>query len=128
MVFLGLEEILILHDIQIQKYGGLEGVRDLTLLESAIQRPQTSFDGKDLYSTIFDKAAALCMSLIQNHSFIDGNKRTGIYAALVFLELNGHILTVSTNELLNLTLNIANKKVNIEELSNFFEKKSVKLK
>ncbi len=72
-----LEDILKLHDFSIQQYGGASGIRDIGLLESAIARPFQTFDGGDLYPTIIEKVAALGESLIINHPFVDGNKRTG---------------------------------------------------
>ena len=77
-----LEDILNLHQFSIQKYGGSDGLRDSGLLESAIARPFQSFGGEDLYPSIFEKAAALGESLIINHPFIDGNKRTGACSLL----------------------------------------------
>jgi death-on-curing protein len=79
-----LEDILNLHQFSIQKYGGSDGLRDSGLLESAIARPFQSFGGEDLYPSIFEKAAALGESLIINHPFIDGNKRTGTVAMIAF--------------------------------------------
>src|SRR3989344_5060993 len=93
MIYLSLEEVLILHEYQIEKFGGAQGILDIRLLESAILRPQTTFGGKDLYDDLYLKSAVLALSIIKNHPFVEGNKRTGLHAALVFLELNG----VSTN-------------------------------
>ena len=87
--FLTLPEILAIHHDQIEKYGGSHGIRDLSLLESAAFRPQSSFLEKDLYKNIFTKTAALIHSLVLNHPFIDGNKRTGTVAGARFLYLNG---------------------------------------
>lgn len=77
----------------IDKTGGSHGVRDLGLLESAVMRPKATFGGEELYSDVFSKAAALMHSLIRNHPFVDGNKRTGIAAAGLFLAQNGVQLT-----------------------------------
>jgi len=84
-----LEDILNLHKYSIQKYGGSEGLRDSGLLESAIARPFQTFGGEDLYPSVFEKAAALGESLIINHPFIDGNKRTGAVAMAALLEDEG---------------------------------------
>ncbi|MCJ7584226.1 MAG: type II toxin-antitoxin system death-on-curing family toxin [Anaerolineales bacterium] len=75
--------------------GGAHGVRDLAMLESAVARPQTTFGGKDLYPDLFTKVAALLDSLINDHPFVDGNKRTGITAAALFLRRNGYRLKAS---------------------------------
>lgn len=95
VVFLSLEQILAIHYYQIESHGGSHGIRDLSLLESATQRPQASFMGEDLYQTIFDKAATLMHSLILNHPFIEGNKRIGVVAAVGFIHSNGWDLKVS---------------------------------
>lgn len=116
-VFLTLEQILLIHYDQVERYGGSLGVRDFSLLESAIFRSQTTFGGSDLYPTIFDKAAALMHSLILNHAFVDGNKRTGTASCLVFLQLNGHALKVSQKELVEVALSVESKKLDIEKLS-----------
>lgn len=125
-VFLTLEQVLFIHEEQIDKYGGSHGVRDLALLESAILRAQTTFGGIDLYATIYDKAAALMHSLLLNHPFVDGNKRTAVVSALVFLELNGCILKVTDHELEKFALMIENKKPSIEFISKWLKKHSVK--
>lgn len=126
-IFLDLERILFLHEDQIEDNGGTSGLRDLRLLESAIFRPQASFGEEDLYPSIFDKAAALMHSLILNHPFLDGNKRTGTICALVFLELNGHNLAVSQREMVAAALKTATKQWSIEELTSWLEKNSKKI-
>ena len=84
-----LEDILNLHKYSIQKYGGSEGLRDSGLLESAIARPFQTFGGEDLYPSVFEEAAALGESLIINHPFINGNKRSGAVAMSALLEDEG---------------------------------------
>ena len=106
IIFLNLEQVLAIHHDQVTKYGGLHGIRDLNLLISAISRPQASFAGEDLYTNIFLKAAALVHSLVLNHSFIDGNKRTAIVSAARFLFINGYRLKVGTTQLVDACLNI----------------------
>ena len=88
-VFLTLAEVLEAHADQIKRYGGQVGVRDPTLLESALAQPEASFGGEWLHKTLYDMAAAYAYHLCQNHPFVDGNKRTALACALVFLELNG---------------------------------------
>ena len=119
--------MLVIHEDQIDRYGGTSGIRDLALLESALFRPQTTFGGKDLYLTIFDKAAALIHSLIQNHSFIDGNKRTGTVASLVFLAMNGWEIKVEQDELVQIALSIATKGFSIDEISHWLQTNSKKI-
>ena len=122
--YLTLEQILLIHEDQIERYGGRSGLRDLSLLESATFRPQTTFDGRDLYIDIFEKAAALVNSLILNHPFVDGNKRTGVVSALVFLELNGWTLRVEEEDLLEAALKVATKKWNSEKLIDWIKTNS----
>ena len=86
--FLTLAEVLEIHLDEINKFGGSHGVRDLKLLESAVATPQQSFGGEYLHHDLFEMAAAYAYHISQNHPFVDGNKRTGLAAALVFLELN----------------------------------------
>ncbi len=121
IIYLTLEQILIIHQDQIDRYGGSSGLRDLALLESAVYRPQTTFSGKDLYSSIFEKAAALMHSLIMNHAFIDGNKRTGTVAALIFLSLNMIDISVGNKELVTAVLKIENEKWTIEKIAQWLE-------
>ena len=89
LVFLNLAEVIEVHTDQIQRYGGQDGVRDFGLLESALAQPEASFAGEWLHEGLYDMAAAYAYHLCQNHPFIDGNKRTALACALVFLELNG---------------------------------------
>lgn len=126
-IFLTLEQTLYIHEEEINRYGGSSGVRDLTLLESALFRPQTTFGGRELYPTLFSKAASLMHSIINNHPFVDGNKRTGTAAMLVFLDLNGNILTVSQKELVYLALDTAAKKRDIKDISEWLEENSEKI-
>ncbi len=99
MKYLSPEDVLFMHSAAIDETGGSHGVRDLGLLQAALARPRQSFGGKDLYPSLFEKAAALLESLAKNHPFIDGNKRTAITACGVFLELNGYTLKASQDEL-----------------------------
>ena len=92
-IFLTLAEVIEIHNDQIERYGGEPGVRDLGLTESAIAMPQASFGGKFLHESPLEMAAAYAYHLSENQPFLDGNKRTALAAALIFLDLNG--LTVN---------------------------------
>jgi death-on-curing protein len=96
--YLTLGEVLNLHRLIIQQSGGALGVRDLGALESALAQPRMTFGGEDLYPTLADKAAALGFSIIMNHPFVDGNKRTGHAAMETFLVLNGLEISASVDE------------------------------
>lgn len=104
--FLTLEDVHQIHEIQLIRFGGGSGLRDVGLLESAIAQPQNSFGGEYLHPTIFDMAEAYLYHVTQNHPFIDGNKRTGLACALVFLELNGVSIEQGSEDLYNLTIGV----------------------
>lgn len=125
--YLTLEQILVIHQDQVDRYGGGHGLRDLTLLESAVLRPQTTFSGDDLYPTLFDKAAALLYSLVNNHVFTDGNKRTAIAATIVFLIQNDYELRVSNEELVKTVLAVAEKRLTLENISLWLENNCIPL-
>lgn len=110
------EDILQLHERSINDFGGSNGIRDMGLLESAIARPFQTFGGEDLYRTIFDKAAALGESLIINHPFVDGNKRTGMLAMLSLLISSGYAFNASSNDLYNFVINISTGSLSIEQI------------
>ena len=114
--YLTLDTLLAIHDSMIENYGGSHGIRDLGLLQSALSRPSASFDGEDLYPSFFDKAAALFHSLMFNHAFVDGNKRTTITATARFLAINGYELVVESNEFVAFPLRLENKHLSIEEI------------
>ena len=112
-------QILKMHSLLIQKTGGSDGVRDEGLLDSALNLPFQSFDGEDIYKTIQAKAARLGFSLINNHPFVDGNKRIGILVMLVFLEINGIEIICTDEELVELGLGVADSSVSYKDLLNW---------
>lgn len=126
VLFLSLEQILAIHSDQVDRYGGSHGIRDIALLESAVFRPQSSFGGMDLYPSVFGKAAALIHSIIHNHPFLDGNKRTGIVSGIVFLEINNYSLRVSQKDLVGTAIAIATNKMDLEEIASWFKRHSEK--
>ena len=107
MRYLSLEEILSLHSLLIDQSGGSTGLRDRGALESAVAQPEASFGGEDLYPNLVGKTAALGHSLIQNHPFIDGNKRIGHAAMEVFLVLNGFEIEASVDEQEEIVMGVA---------------------
>ena len=110
------KQILMLHTQLIQQTGGSDGVRDYNLLDSALETPFQSFGGDELYPTIQAKAARLGYGLIKNHCMIDGNKRIGTHAMLVFLALNGIELKYMQKELYETILDVAAGKIEYEDL------------
>jgi death on curing protein len=104
---LDISQVLYLYDLMCSSTGGSSGVRDSAALESAIYHAYASFEGRDLYATIEEKAARQAYGIIRNHPFIDGNKRTGLFLMLVFLELNGIKLYFNLHELIKLGIGIS---------------------
>lgn len=107
MIRLTVDDIMLLHEKIIDKTGGIRGIRDVGLLEMAVSSPFASFGGEDLYKTVEEKAEQLCSSLIRNHPFLDGNKRIGILAMLVSLDLNEKKLDITNEKIVSLGLGIA---------------------
>ena len=105
--FLTLSDVLDMHRDQIERYGGACGIRDVGLLESALGMPMAGFGGTYLHSDLFEMAAAYLFHIVNNHPFVDGNKRVGTVAAIVFLKLNGHDLICPEDALEQLVLGVA---------------------
>ncbi|RLD02550.1 MAG: type II toxin-antitoxin system death-on-curing family toxin [Chloroflexi bacterium] len=121
MRYLTLNEVVELHDYHTQQSGGSSGIRDKGALESAIAQPRVTFDRKELYPTIVEKAVALGFSLIQNHGFVDGNKRVGHAAMETFLVLNGYEIDASIDEQENIILQVASSKLGRKELEKWLK-------
>ena len=116
--------MLLLHARVIQRTGGSGGVRDVGLLDSALARSRATFGGEDLYSGLWHKAAALMHSLIKNHPFVDGNKRTALTATGLFLELNGYTMTASNEEALDFTQRAAVGEIDVEFMATWLKSHS----
>jgi death on curing protein len=119
--YLTFEQVVAIHHNQIKKYGGSHGIRELSLLESAVYRSQLTFGDEELYNNLYSKAAALMHSLILNHPFIDGNKRTGIVSGLLFLKRNGIKTKMTQIQLEETALGIANKEITLEDLTDLLK-------
>ncbi|MGN1432846.1 MAG: type II toxin-antitoxin system death-on-curing family toxin [Ruminococcus sp.] len=119
MIVLSKEQILLMHKQLIDETGGLDGVRDEALLDSAINAPFHKFDGKDLFPTVQQKAARLCFGIIKNHAFIDGNKRIGTHTMLVFLALNGIEIDYTQKELYQIILDLSSGKLELDSLTHW---------
>lgn len=120
-LFLTLDEVLEIHEQQIERYGGSAGLRDPAGLESAVATPQMTFGGEFLHPSIPAMAAAYLFHLCQNHAFIDGNKRVGANAAITFLLMNDWDATFGEEELVDLVLSVASGRLNKQELMGIFE-------
>lgn len=116
------EQVLFLHSRVIAETGGPQGILDLGMLLSALGRPQASFGDQDLYPDLLTKAAALFDSLVRNHPFVDGNKRTAIAATGIFLRVNGYQLTVENSEMVRFTLACAQTQLTMDEIVEWFVK------
>jgi death-on-curing protein len=123
-VYLSLEQVLELHRLEIRLFGGSAGLRERGSLEAALARPQMTFAGEDLYPDVESKAAALMHSLVMNHPFVDGNKRTGAAVAELFLSLNGVELEADDDDLVAFTLSVARGEVNAEALTIWLRQRS----
>ena len=119
------QQIIMLHEILIKHSGGAGGVRDMSLLESALEAPFITFDGVSNYPTIQSKAARLAFGLIKNHPFVDGNKRIGILAMLSFLETNDVMFICTDDELVKIGFGLADGSVDEKTLLNFIVEHSL---
>ena len=119
-VFLSLADVLQLHSDQIDHYGGEVGVRDQGLLESALAQPVATFDRQRLHADVFEMAAAYLFHIVQNHPFVDGNKRAGVVAALAFLMDNSIEIEAEPGELYELTMSVARGDAGKTEVTEFF--------
>jgi death-on-curing protein len=123
-VYVSLYQVLELHRLQIRRFGGSAGLRDRGALEGAVTRPQLTFGGEDLYPDVEAKAAAILHSLVANHPFVDGNKRTGAAVAEFFLNVNGMELTADDDELSDITLAVARGEAGAEALAIWLRQRS----
>ena len=119
--FLSLEDVLTLHELQIEQYGGATGIRERSLLESAVAMPQASFGGEFVHSSIFEMAAAYAFHIAENQPFVDGNKRTALASALVFLDWQNVELEDPNERLYDAMIAIAEKKMSKNELADLLE-------
>lgn len=119
--YLTVEQVIEIHEEMLHRYGGLAGIRDANLLQSSVFLPQTCAFGQELYPTIYDKAAAYIFFIVRNHPFIDGNKRTGYLAGIIFLKANNIDLMFKKEDLEDIVVDIAKGKYGKEQLAYFLE-------
>jgi death-on-curing protein len=122
VTFLTLVEVLALHADQIHRYGGRPGIRDLSLLDSALATPAATFGARLLHTTISEMAGAYLFHIVRNHPFVDGNKRTGLMAMLTFIGLNRHRLGADPEDLLELVVGVADGRLTKAEASVFVQR------
>lgn len=125
--YLSEAEIIAINEEVVSQFGGIHGVRDLHILNSAVGRPQTFVGFQDAYKSIFDKAAALMHSIINNHPFLDGNKRTSLFTAILFLEYNGWKVEFKRKEAVKFTRKVHNENYTIDRISQWLKEHSVKI-
>lgn len=123
---ISLEETLLIHELAIEKFGGAVGVRDLSLLESAIQRPYSTFDQQELYPNPATKASSIIESIVKNHPFADGNKRTGYILMRLLLLKSNLDINATENEKYEFVIKIAEGKLDFDEIKSWIEDKLIK--
>lgn len=122
MIKINKDKVLLLHQMIAQETGGSIGIRDVGLLESALNNAYATFGGEELYKTKEEKAASLGFSLISNHAFVDGNKRIGVYVMLTFLEAEGIKMNCSNRDVVNLGLSVASGDMKFDEILEWIKK------
>lgn len=124
-IFLTVDQVLEIHQMLLKAFGGSEGIRDHAGLASAIEQPKATYGGDDLYPTIFDKAAVYAFHIAESQAFVDGNKRTGLHAALTFLAVNGKPIPES-EDLYDYMIGFATKEKTKEDFSEFLRNLYIK--
>ncbi len=118
--FLDVDDVIEIHELQLSEFGGLSGIRDGQLLDSALAQPMASFGGQFLHEDLFAMASAYLFHIVMNHVFVDGNKRTGLVAALTFLDINGRPIGDPSPLLYSATLDVAEGRMDKVELADLF--------
>lgn len=126
MKYLTVAQVLAIHDQMIKRFGGSHGIRDIGLIESAVARPKGGFGKEEFYKDLFTKAAALLQSLLKNHAFVDGNKRTSLTSAAIFLKINGYNFRNSGKEEIKFAIKVDNENLNLEQIAAFLKSHSRK--
>jgi death-on-curing protein len=126
MNYLTARQVLFIHARVVRETGGSGGLRDLGALRSAVDRPRMTMGGEDLYPDVFTKAAALLESLVANHPFVDGNRRTGIVTAAQFLWLNGHRLVATNDDLEDFVMTVARGRSDLATMAAWFRDHSLR--
>jgi len=122
VTYLSAEDILEIHSMLIDEIGGMHGVRDMNAILALVGLPKQKISGRELYPSIFSKAAVYARNTIMNHPFFDGNKRTGMTAASIFLEDNGYKIVCKDGEIEKFALDIIKSKLSIEEIADWFKR------
>ena len=123
MIYLHKQQILKLHNQIINEFGGIHGIRDERMLDSALANPLQTFAGLDLYPTCVDKAVQLCYGLIKNHPFLDGNKRIALHSMLILISINSLKIEIAHNELTDIIFKVADGSFNSSDLLQLLKEK-----
>lgn len=123
MIYLHKQQILKLHNRIIKEFGGIHGIRDERMLDSALANPLQTFAGLDLYPTCVDKAVQLCYGLIKNHPFLDGNKRIALHSMLILISINGLKFEFAYDELIDIIFKVADGSFNSSDLLQLLKEK-----
>lgn len=118
------QEALEIHAILIERFGGSNGIRDKELLDSALNRPYQTFDGQELYPSPIDKAAAILESIVKNHPFVDGNKRTGYVLARLFMMNNQLTIEADHEQKYQFVISISTGELSFDQIREWLEKNS----
>lgn len=121
MKYLTVAQVLAIHDQMVKRFGGSHGIRDIGLVESAVARPKGGFGKEEFYKDIYSKAAALLQSLLKNHSFVDGNKRTALASAGIFLKINGYDFRNSGKEEVGFGVKVDNENLTLQQIASFLK-------
>ena len=120
--FLTFNQVLKLHSLQIEEFGGLDGIKNEGLLRSALAQPESGFGEEYFHKNIYEMAAAYLLHLVKNHAFNDGNKRIAAVTAAVFLQINGHLVIADEDEFEQLVIAAASGKAPKEMIAEFFKR------
>ena len=123
MIYLYKHQLLKLHNRIISKFGGIHGIRDERMLDSALANPLQTFAGHNLYPNCVDKAVQLCYGLIKNHPFLDGNKRIALHSMLILISINGLKIEIAHDELIDIIFKVADGSFNSSDLLQLLKEK-----
>ncbi|KXK10190.1 MAG: Toxin Doc [Microgenomates bacterium OLB23] len=126
IIFLSIEEVVVIHERMIEIGGGASGIRDIELLHSALGRPKASFSGEYLYPDILHMGSAILQSLVKNYPFVDGNKRTAFFATLRFFDKNEMQFIFDEVEIVEFMVRVDVENLSVQEITNWFEKRLMK--
>lgn len=125
MIRLNEELVIALHSLVSEVSGGGEGLRDIALLDSAIESAYQTFGGEELYPTIIEKVARIAYSIISNHAFVDGNKRIGVLTLLTILRVSGINMSITNQDVVELGLSLADGRMGYSDLVDWIEKRRI---